>query len=286
MERIGFIGMGRMGIPISRRIGEKFSLVSVYNRTESKIPEKFKKIAVKSISELVRNSDIIFMIVTDSAASASILKEILETHSGDKKLIVDMSTISVEQSLDNHKICFTSGVEYLDCPVIGSVPAAETGTLAASCGGSREAFLRISPMLKTFTSKQIYAGDAGKGIAMKLVNNLIMGINMIAVSEGLCLARELGIKDDVFTEAVQAGGAALKILDLKAKKLQDGDFSPQFLLAHQYKDLNYALEEQSKLGIPSFLGAISKSIYSMEMSEHGKDDMSAVSLFYTKKKNE
>ncbi len=271
MERIGFIGMGRMGIPISRRIGEKFSLVSVYNRTESKIPEEFRKIAVKSISELVRNSDIIFMIVTDSAASASILKEIIETHSGDKKLIVDMSTISIEQSLDNHKICFTSGVEYLDCPVIGSVPAA---------------FLRISPMLKTFTSKQIYAGDAGKGIAMKLVNNLIMGINMIAVSEGLCLARELGIKDDVFTEAVQAGGAALKILDLKAKKLQDGDFSPQFLLAHQYKDLNYALEEQSKLGIPSFLGAVSKSIYSMEMREHGKDDMSAVSLFYTKKKNE
>ena len=286
MEKIGFIGMGRMGIPISRRIGEKFSLVSVYNRTESKIPQEIRKIAAKTISDVVSSSDIIFMIVTDSAASASVLSEIVETHNGKNKLIVDMSTISMEQSLNNHKLCTDSGFEYLDCPVIGSVPAAETGTLAASCGGSRDSFLRVVPMLKTFTSKQIYAGDPGKGIAMKLVNNLIMGINMIAVSEGMCLARELGINDDVFTEAVQAGGAASKILDLKARKMQEEDFSPQFLLAHQYKDLNYALEEQSKLGIPSFLGAISKSIYSIEMGEHGQDDMSAVSLFYTKKKNE
>lgn len=286
MEKIGFIGMGRMGAPISKRIGEKFDLASVYNRTESKIPQEMRKIAVKSISEVMNNADIIFMILTDSDASSSVVKEIIRVGSGTKKLIVDMSTISLGQSVENHRSCSSAGIEYLDCPVIGSVPAAETGTLAASCGGSREAFNRIVPALKTFTSRQIYAGGSGKGIGMKLVNNLIMGINMVAVSEGLCLSRELGIGDDVFAEAVQSGGAASKILELKSGKIQNEDFSPQFLLAHQYKDLNYALEEQSRLGIPSFLGSISKSIYSLEMKEHGKDDMSAVSLFFRKKKNE
>lgn len=286
MKRIGFIGMGRMGIPISIRISRSFPITAVFNRTREKIPEEFRKVSREGVDSVPSEVDIIFMIVTDSKASSEILNQLINGGKCQGKIVVDMSTISYEQSMENHGIAEKEGVEYMDCPVIGSVPAAQAGNLAASCGGSEKVFHEIRDILKTFTARQIYAGGPGNGIAMKLVNNLIMGVNMVALSEGMSLSRAMGIRDDTFIEAVQSGGAASKILDLKGEKLKNRDFSAQFLLAHQFKDLNYAIELQKKLGLPDFMSSIADSIYSQVMPDHSEEDMSAVIEFFTKKKKD
>jgi 3-hydroxyisobutyrate dehydrogenase len=287
MEKIGFIGFGKMGIPISRRIAKKFTFTAVYNRTASKVPKDFKELSVDTPGEVAKKCDIIFMIVTDSQASETLLKSILSMGDLKGKIIVDMSTISHEQSLANGENCKAKECQYVDSPVIGSIPAAESGTLTTVCGGDQKTFNVVLEYLRTFTAKQIYAGKQGNGIALKLINNLIMGINMVAVSEGLSMAESLGIDFDDFTNGIQSGGASSKILELKKEKLRVNDFSPQFSLKDQFKDLNYAIELQKKVGSPDLMASLADSIYSMEIAEHGKDDLSAVFNFYRKlKRNE
>lgn len=282
MEDIGFIGLGRMGSVIAEKIDNTYGIKICYNRTASKIPENLSSRSVGSPEEVMERADIVFMIVTNSEASWEILQKIVKQGKG--KLIVDMSTISHEQSLKNHEFSAKNNCSYMDAPVIGSVPAAKAGKLAAVCGGDETIFKKIRPILETFTSAQIYCGRSGNGIATKLVNNLVMGINMLAASEGLSLARTLGLKDEITIEALMSGGAASKILELKKNKLMHADYSTEFSLEHQLKDLEYAVQLQRNLGVPDFLSSMANSIFLLEKAEHGSDDMSSVIEYYRKKR--
>ncbi len=282
MEDIGFIGLGRMGSVIAEKIDNTYGIKVCYNRTTSKISENLSSRSVGSPEEVMERADIVFMIVTNSEASWEILQKIVKQGKG--KLIVDMSTISHEQSLKNHEFSAKNNCSYMDAPVIGSVPAAKAGKLAAVCGGDETIFKKIRPILETFTSAQIYCGRSGNGIATKLVNNLVMGINMLAASEGLSLARTLGLKDEITIEALMSGGAASKILELKKNKLMRADYSTEFSLEHQLKDLEYAVQLQRNLGVPDFLSSMANSIFLLEKAEHGSDDMSSVMEYYRKKR--
>ena len=282
MMRIGFIGFGRMGIPISEKIERSFGLASCYNRTRENIPTHLREKAKESPDVVLSTSDIVFMIVTDSTASMEILRKI--GNSGKGKILIDMSTISYEQSIQNHQYAEELGLNYMDAPVIGSVPAAVNGSLAIVCGGKVDTFDMIRAILQSFTSKQIYCGKGGNGIGVKLVNNMVMGINMLAVAEGLALSRAIGLDDRTTTEALQRGGAASRILELKKEKMIKGDFSTQFSLEHQLKDIKYAVELQRSLKVPDFLTSMADSIYLLENEEHGKDDMCSVMEYYKKKR--
>lgn len=282
MEDIGFIGLGRMGSVIAEKIDNIYGIKICYNRTASKIAENYTSRAVRSPEEVMEKADIVFMILTNSEASWEVLQKIVKQGRG--KLIVDMSTISHEQSLKNHEFTAKNNCSYMDAPVIGSVPAARAGKLTAVCGGDQAIFNRIKPVLETFTSTQIYCGKAGNGIATKLVNNLVMGINMLAASEGLSLARTLGLEDEITIKALLSGGAESKILELKKNKLINADYSTEFSLEHQLKDLEYAVQLQRSLGVPDFLSSMANSIFLLEKAEHGSDDMSSVIEYYRKKR--
>jgi 3-hydroxyisobutyrate dehydrogenase len=281
MNEIGFVGLGRMGQPIVKHLGENFMVSAVYNRTFDKVPSELKRVAKNSPLEVAQSSDIIFLIVTDSAASRDVVDNIL-SGSIRGKLIVDMSTISFRQSLRNHEAVLKSGNNYMDCPVIGSVPAAVSGTLTAVAGGRKEDFSRIMGMLKTFTGKQIYAGNAGSGIVLKLSNNLVMGSAMAALAEAIAMSENMGITFETMTEAFQSGGAMTRILDLKKEKIKSGNFSPEFSLKHQLKDLRYALELAEEMEIPHSVASSVESEYSLSRSRSEDPDMSYIVEFIRK----
>ncbi|MCL4345299.1 MAG: NAD(P)-dependent oxidoreductase [Candidatus Thermoplasmatota archaeon] len=281
MNEIGFVGLGRMGEPIVRHLGEKFMVSSVYNRTSGKIPSDLKPIAKSSPLEVAETSGIIFVMVTDSEASSEIVSRIIGGHIKDR-LIVDMSTISYRQSLRNHEAVTKSGNHYVDCPVIGSVPAAVSGKLAAVAGGRSEDFSRIKGMLQTFTAKQIYAGNGGAGIALKLANNLVMGASMAALSEAIIMSENMGISLDLISEAFQSGGAMTRIFDLKKDKIREGNFAPEFSLGHQVKDLRYAMELAQDMGIPHISLSSVESEYSLAINSGKELDMSYILEFLRK----
>ncbi len=282
MESIGFIGLGRMGSVISEKINSVFGIDACYNRTAGKIPEILRNIAVNSPEEVMKRSEIVFIMVSDSEASWQILQKI--ARNGNNKMIIDMSTISHDQSLKNHEFSEKNNCLYMDAPVIGSVPAAKSGTLTIVCGGDETLFNKLKGIFETFTGGQIYCGRAGSGIATKLVNNLVMGINMLAASEGLSLSRAIGLHDETTINALMSGGAGSKILDLKRNKLIKSDFSTEFSLEHQLKDLEYAVQLQRSLGVPDFLSSMANSIFLLEKAEHNSDDMSSVIDYYKKKR--
>lgn len=282
MEDIGFIGLGRMGSVIAERIDSVYGVKACYNRTASKIPEKLKIRSVLSPEEVMEKSDIVFMILSNSEASWDVLQSMVKYGKG--KSIIDMSTISYEQSLKNHEFSVKNNCAYMDAPVIGSVPAAVSGKLTVVCGGNETLFNRVRSIFETFTVGQIYCGKAGNGIGTKLVNNLVMGINMLGASEGLSLGRTLGLKDEITISALMSGGAASRILDLKKDKLVKGNYSTEFSLDHQLKDLEYAVKLQRDLGVPDFLSSMANSIFLLEKAEHGSDDMSSVIEYYRKKR--
>ncbi len=275
MNEIGFIGLGRMGEPIVRHLMSKFMVSAVYNRTEEKIPSDLKQIAKSSPQDVAKSSDVIFIIVTDSEASKEVVNKIIEGKVKNK-LIVDMSTISFRQSIRNHETVHNSGNYYVDCPVIGSVPAAVSGKLTAVAGGRKEDFNRIRGMLETFSAKQIYAGKDGLGIALKLSNNLVMGTIMTALSEGIILSQSIGIPYDIIVDALQSGGAMSRLLDLKKDKIGNEDFSPEFSLGHQVKDLRYAIELSQQIDTPHISVSAAESEFSLAMGEGKNKDLSYI----------
>ncbi|MGP6206892.1 NAD(P)-dependent oxidoreductase [Cuniculiplasma sp. SKW3] len=281
MNEIGFVGLGRMGQPIVDHLRENFRVSAVYNRTAEKIPPDLKNVAKSSPLEVAENSDIIFLIVTDSAASWDVVSNIIEG-SVKGKLIVDMSTISFRQSLKNHDAVLKSGNNYMDCPVIGSVPAAVSGKLTSVAGGRMEDFSRVREMLKTFTGKQIYAGKAGSGIALKLSNNHVMGSAMASLAEAIAMSRSKGISLETIIEAFQSGGAMTRILDLKRDKISREDFSPEFSLRHQLKDLRYAMELAEEMGVVHSVLSSVEAEYSISMSKDQDPDMSYIVHFVKK----
>lgn len=278
-EFFGFIGTGMMGVPICRNILKNKHNLTIYNRTESRIPEDLKKYKADSIQSLVERCDIIFMIVTDSMASEEIVKTIL-SFKGRVKAIIDMSTISHEQSIKNWKLSKDNSIIYCDCPVIGSVPAAEAGKLTCVFGGDINIFEEIRPVLQCFSSQQIYMGERGNGIAMKLLNNLLMGTIVSAVSEIINAGMELKLDFDNMVKALQGGGARTASLELKGENMKNMDFTPQFLLSHQLKDLRYGNEMLTRNGLSHVFSSISESFYSNMEANYGNLDMSAIFKFF------
>lgn len=281
MEGIGFIGLGRMGVPILKNIMKKHNVVGVFNRTVSR-SHPYAALDMKIFSdpwEAAARCDIIFLMLSDSKAVNEVMhgrKGILE-NLGTGKIVVDLSTIHPDDSIRIADEVRERNAEFIDAPVIGSVPVAEAGELITVAGGSKEAFERVKPVLESFSIKVSYMGGNGSGLKMKLVNNMLMGGNLAILSESLLFGEKLGIPREKQLEILSSGGASSKILDLKREPLLKEDFIPQFLLSHEFKDLNYAMELARTVRDPVPLSGVVVQFYAAAMSIGlGNLDFSAV----------
>lgn len=281
MDGIGFIGLGKMGVPILKNVMKKHSVVGVYNRTASKA-HPYAALELKIFEdpwEVAMKCDIILMMLSDSAAVNDVMlgKKGLLENLGKGKIVLDLSTIRPEDSLTIAEKVRSRGAEYLDVPVIGSVPVAETGSLVTLVGGDEESFAKVKPVIDSFSSKVFYLGQNGLGLRAKLANNLLMGANLAVLCESLLFAEKLGIQRETMIEILTSGAASSRILELKKESLVDEDFVPQFLLSHEFKDLNYALEMAKDAKEPLPLSAAASQFYSAAMTIGlGNLDFSAV----------
>lgn len=281
MEGIGFIGLGKMGVPILKNIIRKHSVVGVYNRTAGKaVP--YAALDMKIFSspwEVATRCDIIFLMLSDSRAVEEVMigeKGVVE-NLGSGKIVVDLSTIHPEVSARISARVSESRAEYIDAPVIGSVPVAEKGELVSVAGGSEKAFSYVRPIIESYSSKVFYLGPGGSGLKMKLVNNMLMGGNLAVLCESLLFGERLGIPREEQLEILSSGAASSRILELKKESLLNEDFIPQFLLSHEYKDLNYALDMARNARDPVPLAGTISQYYSAAMNIGlGNLDFSAV----------
>jgi len=265
MMKIGFIGLGVMGVGMVQNLLRKGYKVIVYNRT----PGKADALAAEGASvagspqDVAKSADIVITMISNDAA-------IREVYWGEKgiftgisvgKTLIDSSTISPSLAKELAATAEANGASFLDAPVTGSKPAADNGSLVFMVGGPKEVLAKVEKVLLAMGRKVIYMGENGSGATAKLAHNTIVGINAVALVEGMAIAASGGIEGSSFLELVQSGGAASRTAELKGQKLLDGNFDVQFSLELMLKDLKLSSVLSDSLSVPTPLLEATKSVF-------------------------
>jgi len=281
MHRIGFIGLGLMGQPMSRRLLEAGYPLTLWNRTAEKAKDLLAAGAAwaASATAVAQASDIVITMVTDSGASEEVIGGaggLLEgAHPG--LTVIDMSSIAPEMSRANAARLKAAGVPMLDAPVTGAPRLAAEGKLGIMVGGLQDVFEACRPVLGTLGVKLVYAGGNGMGTTLKLVNNLILGVAIHVSAEALVLATKAGLDPRSVIEITSVGGARTGAMETRGPRMVRRDFTPHFSANNMYKDLSTALKLAEECGVSLPVGSAAREVLRAVRSQ-GKGDLDSCAV--------
>lgn len=253
-ETIGFIGLGIMGQGMTRNLLNAGFTVTVWNRTASRMEPLINEGAVAGANpaDVASRSDIIITCVSDTAdVEAVILGENGVIH-GVKEgaLVIDMSTISPQATRDIATQLAAVGAAMLDAPISGGSEGAAKGTLSIMVGGDAAQVKRAMPAFEAMGKTITHVGGNGAGQTVKLVNQILVVGNMLAVGEALLFAQAGGLDLTKTLQAVEAGAAGSWMLSNRGPQVIDRDWRPGFTIDLQQKDLRLVLEAADQMGTP------------------------------------
>ena len=252
-ETIGFIGLGLMGKPMARNLHAAGAQMVLHSRSLDQATEFFTERAVtaKTPSELARQVDTIILMLTDTDAVETVISGKYGILEGLKagSLVIDMGTSLMTTTKKLAGAVMKLGGSYLDAPVSGGTSGAENGTLTIMVGGEIGSMVRAQPLFEVLGSKTTHVGATGAGQIAKAVNQVVVGLTIGAVAEGLSLARRAGIDATKVYEALSGGFAASRILEVHGKRMLKGQFTPGAKIMTQRKDLEEAISLASELGL-------------------------------------
>lgn len=253
MSTIGFVGLGAMGSRIGGRLLDAGNDLYGTDRTKSKAQPLIERGLQwrESPREVAAAADVVFSMVTDDAAVEAITSGPDGILAGltDGKVYVDMSTISPRVSRAIADEVESLGARMLDAPVSGSVPQAESGTLAVMVGGSEQAFHEVEPLLREFGQTVTHIGENGQGLVLKLAINISLAVQTLAFSEGLLLAEREGVDSRLAAEVMGAAPIGSPMLKARIPLLLDLPEQAWFDVAMMQKDIRLALEAADELSI-------------------------------------
>jgi len=285
MSNIAFIGLGHMGLPMSKNLLAANMSVSGFDLSAEAIAS-FKEAggaAADSIAHAVDDADIIITMLPNAKIVESVYAEIRGAAQPDT-LFIDSSTIDVATARKVAAEAEEAGFQMVDAPVSGGVGGAAAGTLAFMVGGPVEAFKRAEHILEPMAGKIVHCGQSGNGQAAKACNNMLLAISMIGVSEAFNLGRSLGLDDQTFYDvAANASGQCWSLTTycpapgpVEAAP-SNNDYKPGFATALMLKDLGIAMDAAADTGANTPLGAMARDIYTaMDKAGHGGVDFSGV----------
>lgn len=285
MNRIGFIGLGVMGAPMAANLLRKGYQVTIYNRTPGKADELIELGAdsAETPAAVARGAELVITMISNDDA----IREVYYGQNGllselmPGSIIIDSSTISPSLAREIAGDTAARFADFLDAPVTGSKPAAESGTLVFMVGGDSAVMERSQEVLLAMGRKIIYMGPSGSGATAKLAHNTVVGINAAALIEGMAIAASGGIDAASFLELVGSGGAASRFTEMKAPKLLERDFSVQFSLSLMLKDLRLSSVLSDNLKTPTPVLEAVKSVFQVgESMGVGDLDLSALAYCY------
>ena len=242
--KIGFIGTGLMGFPMAKNLLDKSLDLNVFSRTIEKA-KPLEKIGAKisnSLSEAVKNTDVVITMLTDDDAVEKVLgDQSLQENLKKGSTVVDMSSIKPKIAIKYGNFLKDKGINFLDAPVSGGTIGAEQATLAIMVGGDQKVFDQIKDVLKVMGNPTL-VGPIGSGQVSKLANQIIVGVTIGAVAEAITLCEKAGVDGNKFIKALAGGFADGKILQNHGKRMIDKDFSPRGKVSTHLKDMNNILE--------------------------------------------
>jgi 3-hydroxyisobutyrate dehydrogenase-like beta-hydroxyacid dehydrogenase len=245
-KTVGMIGLGLMGTALTERLLEAGYAVWVHNRTREKADPLVARGAQWADNPLaVCDRVLISLYTTDT------VEEVLGQLDGGLRpcqILIDTTTGEPEQTVRLGARLAARGVQYLDAPISGSSEQTRRGEATAIVGGPQEAFAACRDLFDCCAQKTIYAGPCGSGSRMKLVSNLVLGLNRAALAEGLVFAQALGIDLEAALQVLIGSMAYSRIMDTKGRKMIEGDFRTQARLSQHLKDIRLILQAASVAG--------------------------------------
>jgi 3-hydroxyisobutyrate dehydrogenase len=253
-ERIGFIGLGIMGRGMANNLLKAGFEVCVWNRTASRMDPLAEAGASKGAhpADVASKSDIIITCVSDTPDVEAVILGENSVIDGVNKgaLVIDMSTISPQATVEMAKQLNAKGVHMLDAPISGGSEGAANGTLSIMIGGEADQVERAMPAFEAMGKTITHVGEQGAGQKVKLVNQILVVGNMLAVSEALLFAQAGGLDLQKTLDAVTQGAAGSWMLSNRGPQVIERDWRPGFMIDLQQKDLRLALQAGDQLGVP------------------------------------
>jgi 2-hydroxy-3-oxopropionate reductase len=287
MKKLGFIGLGIMGKPMAMNLLKAGYSLTVYDI----VPEKIKEVvgagavAVSSSKEVAEKSEIVITMLPNSpeVKEAVLGKDGVLDGARPGSILIDMSSIAPLASKEVSERAKEKKVIMLDAPVSGGEPKAVEGTLAIMVGGPAETFEQVKDILGVMGASVTRVGEIGSGNTTKLANQIIVALNIAAMSEAMVLATKAGVDPKNVFEAIRGGLAGSTVLDAKMPLALKGNFKPGFRIELHIKDLANALDTAHEMGVPIPLSSVVMEVMqALKVDGKGSDDHGGIIQFYEK----
>lgn len=284
--RVGFIGLGAMGLPMAKRVvGAGYQTFSTVHKRREPADELAALGAqlLSSPAEVARASDVVITIVPADAELKLVAlgrDGLLEGFSPGK-ILIDMTTATAMSLQEVEKSLAAAGGRVLDAPVSGGTPAAAQGTLTIMVGGEADLLEECRPLLETMGTRIIHVGPVGQGKVVKMINQVMAALHLLTIGEAFALGVKCGADPQVLYEVIKVSSGYSKMMDLRLPDfLLAGHFEPGFKLDLMKKDINLAVDSAKAAGVPLVLTAEAARIFAAASAAgKGGADFSAAAQF-------
>ncbi len=270
---IGFVGVGRMGANMARRLQERgYHVTAVFDANRAaatSLATELESFASQSLGEVTATAEVVITVVSDDAAMREIFTapndNLLNQANG--QLFINCATISPEVHVELESLAQAAGAQTLEACMASSISQARNGSLYLMCGGERAAFERAQPILHELGSAIRYVGKAGQAAKVKALVNMVMNINTAGLAEGLGLGAALGLDLKMLREVFAETGAGSRVLETDGEDMQNRDHACFFSAAHAAKDSGIALSLGEEEGLDLPLARATKAQYDRMIAE-------------------
>ena len=284
--KVGFIGVGNMGGPMCRNIVKKSNhQVTVFdlNAAALKTCTDLGATAAKSVAEVTKGADVVM-------TSLPMPKDVEAVTLGDNGILanigkgqtyIDLSTNAPSMVKKIGAAMASKGIAMLDAPVSGGTGRAQSGELSVIVGGAAEVFEKCEDLFAVMGSRSFHVGPLGSGLAMKLVNNMLVQVNTVAVAEAMVLGVKAGLDPQTIYEVVRVSTGASAAWELRVPRILKGDFAPGGTIDISYKDQELETAFAKRLGVPLLLANLTQQIYQMARAQglNKQDGAAIVKIF-------
>ena len=279
INKISFIGIGLMGLPMAKNILKSGFNLKAFNRSQNKAEplKEFGAEITSSIDEVVKDCDVVITMLTDDSA----INDVMDNPSFLENLksgstVIDMSSVKPTTATKHGDNFKSKNINYLDAPVSGGTIGAEEGSLAIMVGGEQNVFDNVVDVFQTMGNPTL-VGPVGSGQVSKLANQIIVGLTIGAVAEAVTLCEKAGANPNKMIKALSGGWADSKILQTHGKRMIDKDFSPKGKTNTHLKDMNNILECANSYNTHLPISNLVKEMYkTLVENGHGETDHSSL----------
>ncbi len=283
--KVGFIGLGIMGKPMAKNVLKHGYEVICFDFNQANIDEVVTAGAQAGASgkEVAEKAEVVITMLPNSPnVEAALFSENgISAGLSAGQTVIDMSSIAPQASQKFAKQLKKQAVEFLDAPVSGGEPKAIDGTIAVMVGGKQTVFDKYEELLKTMASSVMLVGDVGAGNITKLANQMIVAINIAAISEAYSLAKKANVSPEAVYQAIRSGLAGSTVMEQKSAKIFAGNWDPGFRIELHIKDLQNVLDTSHAVNVATPFSSLAMDVMqALKAHGHEQEDHAAIARFY------